>query len=1055
MVSRWIQWIALLTPLIVLISQMTAQEKQEEVLFNGHDLKGWKGDPRIWSVRDGMLIGSTEGIEPIQANTFLICQAKDLGDFRLDVECRIQGGNSGIQYRSQVVDAERWIVSGYQADFDSEQTYSGILYEERGRGILSLRGEKTVIDENDQRTKSRFASDEELRSKIHGGQWNTYTVEARGDRLRHWLNGQLMSETVDRARDHRRGSGVLALQVHQGPPMMVFFRNFKLQRFEPGDPGETPATKRPRQLERALPPQSLRVAPGFHVELVCEVPRDEQGSWVAMTVDPRGRLIASDQYGRLYRVTPPPPDTGPEASKVEPLAVQLGMAQGLTFVNDRLYAVVNGEGVEGNGSGLYCLEDRDHNDTFEIVRRLRAIEGEGEHGPHAVVPGPDGKSLFVVAGNHTTLTRVDESRVPRHWSEDLLLPRLWDANGHAVGIVAPGGWICRTDLEGRTWELVSIGYRNAYDLAFNTDGELFTYDSDMEWDVGAPWYRPTRICHVTPGSEFGWRSGSGKWPTHSPDSLPPAIELGTGSPTGITFGYGTAFPKEYQQCLFACDWSFGRIDAVQLVPEGSTYRGEAKEFLTGMPLPLTDVVVNRHDGAMYFSVGGRKTKSAVYRITYRGPDSDTDQEKASEPSEPSTARDLRAVRHLAERRCGHVDPATIDLVWPLLDHQDRFIRFAAHTALEWQPVEQWEPRALKETRPWPALEAIVALARCSSPANHGRAQAMLQSLARLDWDQLNYDQRLAWLRATELVLIRTQTTDAATRDSLANRLKALFPQPDAEIQLRLSNLLAFLGVPEVVGPLLATMESGATQEERIAAAYALRVDLPKASLSQQRRYFQWFPDARHIRGGESLRGFLAMIRDEAAKGLPADRRKELAEIIAAPMELDNTSPESPPGPVVRHYSVEEVVSAASDPSNLGDFTAARAAFAKAQCFKCHRVGLEGGATGPDLTTATRRFSIPYLAESIVDPNREISDRFQRTRFLLQDGRTVVGRVANMSDDEIYVVTDLLKPGDFSVLKRDEIDEAAPIHSSEMPEGLLDSLSSDEIRALFAFLRSSS
>ena len=120
----------------------------------------------------------------------------------------------------------------------------------------------------------------------------------------------------------------------------------------------------------------------------------------------------------------------------------------------------------------------------------------------------------------------------------MLLPRLWDARGHARGKLAPGGWIARTDPEGKVWELVSNGYRNEYDIAFNKNGELFTYDADMEWDVGTPWYRPTRVNHVISGGEFGWRSGTGKWPTYYPDSLGRVVDVGPGSPTGIGFGYG-------------------------------------------------------------------------------------------------------------------------------------------------------------------------------------------------------------------------------------------------------------------------------------------------------------------------------------------------------------------------------------------------------------------------------------------------------------------------------------------------------------------------------------
>ncbi len=126
------------------------------------------------------------------------------------------------------------------------------------------------------------------------------------------------------------------------------------------------------------------------------------------------------------------------------------------------------------------------------------------------------------------------SKAPTSWNEDHLLPRMWDANGHAVGILAPGGWIASTDPDGNSWDIWSIGYRNPYDMAFNADGELFAYDADMEWDVGMPWYRPTRVVHASSGSEFGWRSGSGKWPVFYQDSLPPLVNIGPVLPLVLT-----------------------------------------------------------------------------------------------------------------------------------------------------------------------------------------------------------------------------------------------------------------------------------------------------------------------------------------------------------------------------------------------------------------------------------------------------------------------------------------------------------------------------------------
>src|SRR5262249_39566475 len=156
-----------------------------------------------------------------------------------------------------------------------------------------------------------------------------------------------------------------------------------------------------------------------------------------------------------------------------------------------------------------------------------------------------------------------------------------DARGFMAGVLGPGGCIYQVDPEGRSWELVSTGYRNPYGMAFNRHGDLFTFDADMEWDINTPWYRPTRVCLAATGSDFGRGNGTGKWPPYSPDPLPPILDIGPGSPTGMTFGYGARFPAKYQEALFMCDWSYGKLYAVHLTPESSAYRAEAEEFLNG------------------------------------------------------------------------------------------------------------------------------------------------------------------------------------------------------------------------------------------------------------------------------------------------------------------------------------------------------------------------------------------------------------------------------------------------------------------------------------------
>ncbi|MCA9265617.1 MAG: hypothetical protein KDA60_17270, partial [Planctomycetales bacterium] len=176
----------------------------------------------------------------------------------------------------------------------------------------------------------------------------------------------------------------------------------------------------------ATPVERMRVADGFEVELLYSVPADQQGSWVSMTVDNRGRLITSDQYGKLYRVT-----TGPEGVDVQPLATDIGGAHGLLYAFDSLYVMVNG--TDKDKQGLYRVTDSDGDDKLDHVEWLRKIDGGGEHGPHSIILSPDGQSLYVCAGNHTDPVNFEQSRVPRIWAEDQLLPRMWDAGGHAVG----------------------------------------------------------------------------------------------------------------------------------------------------------------------------------------------------------------------------------------------------------------------------------------------------------------------------------------------------------------------------------------------------------------------------------------------------------------------------------------------------------------------------------------------------------------------------------------------------------------------------------------------
>ena len=203
-------------------------------LFNGKTLDGWDGNMKLWSVQEGCITGKTsnEGDTKIKHNTFLVWKGGEVADFELRLQYKIIGGNSGIQYRSQLLQSGDFgpIVGGYQADFEAGKTYSGILYEERGRGILAKRGEKTVVKVNEAgKTKvevtGSVGDSEKIQSRIKNEDWNDYKVIANGNHLQHFINGALTVDVTDEDSAKAGKSGILALQIHAGPAMTVQFRN--------------------------------------------------------------------------------------------------------------------------------------------------------------------------------------------------------------------------------------------------------------------------------------------------------------------------------------------------------------------------------------------------------------------------------------------------------------------------------------------------------------------------------------------------------------------------------------------------------------------------------------------------------------------------------------------------------------------------------------------------------------------------------------------------------------------------------------------------------------
>lgn len=232
--SKVVTGMVAIVGLAVLLTAAIAADNADEgfvCLFDGKTLNGWEGKPQFWSVRDGTITGQTTAENPTKGNTFLIWRGGKLADFELRLKFRMEGGNSGIQYRSAEMD--NFVVGGYQADFDAGNNYTGILYEERGRGILVPRGKKLVVREDGSKEVVGSTCDEkDLLASLKKGDWNEYVVIAQGNHLVQKINGFTTIDLTDHQKEKSRAEGILALQLHQGPPMLVQFKDIQLKQLK-------------------------------------------------------------------------------------------------------------------------------------------------------------------------------------------------------------------------------------------------------------------------------------------------------------------------------------------------------------------------------------------------------------------------------------------------------------------------------------------------------------------------------------------------------------------------------------------------------------------------------------------------------------------------------------------------------------------------------------------------------------------------------------------------------------------------------------------------------
>ncbi len=1105
--------------LSLLLTSFASAQDGFKPLFNGKDLTGWDGNPELWSVEDGCITGKTTGPEQLKYNQFLIWRGGKVKNFELHAKIKETGNNTGIQYRSkELPENGKWSIGGYQCDIHPAHPNNAMVYEERGRGIIVQNGQGVVIDPEGK----RWLASEHEPVKVDIATWHEYTVIAQGNHLIHKIDGQVTIDLLDFEESKRAFEGLLAFQIHRGPAMNVQIKDVMLKELPDGGvisfeksaipsdaqiieakapakgkgkgkaqpPAATPVPapapapakddakakaakvkpKRPDAVGPAIganvatPVTNIKTLPDFKVELLYSVPGGEQGSWVNLCTDDKGRIYASDQYGGLYRFNAPAPGQPLKPEDVQKVAAEIRGVNGMLFAFGALYLGVN-DYEKKIPSGLYRVTDSNNDDMPDKVEMLREFDASSDHGVHAIVPTPDGKSLYLITGNNAVLKdgpkagTLDSSPVAKLWGDDHLLPRMPDGRGHNRHVMAPGGIVYRVSPDGKQFEIFASGFRNIFDGGVNRDGELFVYDADMEYDFNTSWYRPTRINHVVSGAEFGWRNGAGKYPEFYYDNLPATLNIGPGSPTGTTFGYGAKFPAKYQDAFYALDWSWGKIYAVHLTPSGSTYTATKEEFVTGGPLPVSDAIIGK-DGAMYFTIGGRRVQSGLYRVTYPGKES-----TAPVTSKPQITR-ASELRHELAAFHGKADPKAVAFAWPHLGDKDRFIRSAARTVLEHNPIAEWETKALNEKNVTAQLEALLALTRVTGVCPTHRApdhvvntamrDKLWAALLKRDFKKLTNEQRMAYVRLTEIVLHRFGNPDDATVAAIIAKLDPSYPADNFELNWLLTETLAYLQAPNAAAKGMALIAAAESQEPQVEYARSLRFLKTGWTKELRTQQLEFFLKAANYKGGSSFAIFIEFIRKDSLATFTPEENTQLAELIAKKPEVKSAIENVGTmfvGRTPTMWTLDELSAAAKTGMKKRNFDNGRKMFTAAACYTCHRFGNAGGMTGPDLTGAGGRYSPHDLLDQIINPSKVINEQFAPIIVTKNDGTIMSGVVVNLSGDGVTLNTDLTDPNQRVNVDRKEVKSIELSTVSPMPPMLLAMLKKDEILDLIAYVLS--
>lgn len=789
-----------------------------------------------------------------------------------------------------------------------------------------------------------------------------------------------------------------------------------------------------------------------------DIPR-ELGSWVSLAADPQGRLYSSAQGGGLYRITPAK-QLG-DATSIERVPVELGGAHGMLWFRNCLYAVVN-----GGQDGFYRLTDTDGDDMLDHVELLRALDGSGEHGPHSVVVAPDGENLLVLCGNMTKLTELASSRVPTNWQEERVVPRLEDARGFWGGYSPPGGCLYQVDPDGKRWELICCGFRNPFDLVVLPNGQVVVYDADMEWDMGLPWYRPTRYLAGQSGVDYGWRKGSAKWATDYPEAPPALQDIGPGSPTGMAYVPGA------KGGIIGLDWTFG------------TAYFEGKPWNYGAPFPVADITFSkRTDGGVFVVTGGRGLPSRLLRLIpgrasgeYELGDQEAQRVAKWGSAVAWPATEVRTAQQILD--AGAVGSDRLAFRGKQPAPKPDWV--TARIALERLSSDRIRATVLAVDAALPdrAFAGLLALSRQGSAAD---LQPILDALGQFSFAPLNHSQRIAWLRIHAVALLRQGPVSDAQRAAVAARLLPLFPANNERQDQDLCELLAYVDAPGLLakavplltplkpseppawaelatrnasyGGVIDKMMANMTPMGQLAIANALRMVDHDWTIEQRRTQFTFLGEARGRSGGASYDGYVLKLIDLAWQTCSEDEKRALEFLVGrvrAPKKQFASKPPKGPGKNWQMSDIAELVDGGFDGRRV---KSGRNLFHAVGCASCHYFKGAGGFGGPDLTSLKNKFRAEDLLEAMIDPNKVISDQYSGQVLTKKDGTALFGVVHKTwdGDMEVYEVIPAVADAKPVRIPIEEVAQVAPSPQSPMPAGLLNRLSADEIRDLVAFL----